>query len=66
VISPANYPRCRVQSKGLLATEAVVTIPWRGRYPLAVTSHFFEFLSDEGDVLMAPTNWNAGKDTKSW
>lgn len=48
-----RYPRCRVQSKGLLATEAVVTIPLRGRYPLAITSHFFEFLSEQGDVLMA-------------
>jgi hypothetical protein len=48
-----QYPRCRVQPKGLLATEAVVTIPWRGTYPLAVTSHFFEFLSDHGDVMRA-------------
>jgi hypothetical protein len=48
-----RYPGCRVQSKGLLATEAVVTIPWRGRFPLAVTSHFFEFLSEQGDVMAA-------------
>ena len=37
-----------VQPKGLLATECVVTIPWRNEKPLAVTSHFFEFL-DEHD-----------------
>lgn len=48
-----RFPRCRVQPKGLLATEAVVTIPWRGMYPLAVTSHFFEFVSAQGDVLLA-------------
>lgn len=48
-----RFPHCRVQAKGLLATEAVVTIPWRGSYPLAVTSHFFEFVSAEGDVLGA-------------
>ncbi len=48
-----RFAHCRVQPKGLLATEAAVTIPWRGCYPLAVTSHFFEFLSADGDVLTA-------------
>ena len=48
-----RFPRCRVQAKGLLATEAAVTIPWRGNYPLAVRSHFFEFLSEHGDVITA-------------
>lgn len=48
-----RFPGCGIQPKGLLATEAVVTIPWRGMYPLAVCSHFFEFLSDGGDVLLA-------------
>jgi len=48
-----RFPRCRVQPKGLLATEAVVSIPWRGRYPLAITSHFFEFLTADGDALAA-------------
>lgn len=47
-----RHPECRVQAKGLLATEAVITIPWSGRYPLAVTSHFFEFLTENGDVLL--------------
>lgn len=49
----SRYPCCRVQAKGLLATEAAVTIPWRENYPLAITSHFFEFLSEHGDELMA-------------
>jgi hypothetical protein len=48
-----RFPQCRVQPKGLLATEAVVTIPWRGRYPLAVNSHYFEFLTESGDVRAA-------------
>ncbi len=48
-----RFPDYRVQAKGLLATEAVITIPWRGCFPLAVQSHFFEFLSDEGDVFPA-------------
>ncbi|MCU0778715.1 MAG: GH3 auxin-responsive promoter family protein, partial [Akkermansiaceae bacterium] len=48
-----RFPKCRVQPKGLLATEAVVTIPWQGRHPLAVSSHFFEFLTDDGGLLAA-------------
>lgn len=48
-----QFPFCRVQPKGLLATEAAVTIPWRGKFPLAVTSHFFEFLTNAGDVRAA-------------
>jgi hypothetical protein len=43
----------RVQAKGLLATEAAVTIPWGGEYPLAVTSHFFEFIDEAGGVRRA-------------
>jgi len=38
-----------VQPKGLIATEAFVTIPYAGRHPLAIRSHFFEFLPDAGD-----------------
>jgi hypothetical protein len=39
-----------VQPKGLLATEAVVTIPWQHANPLAITSHYFEFIDDDGNV----------------
>jgi hypothetical protein len=42
-----------VQPKGLLATEAVVTIPWRDSHVLAVGSHFFEFLDEGGDPRLA-------------
>lgn len=46
-------PDVLVQPKGLLATEAVVTIPWRGTTPLAITSHLFEFINDEGEFFGA-------------
>jgi GH3 auxin-responsive promoter len=39
-------PGVQIQPKGLLATEAVVTIPFGGLTPLAIRSHFFEFLRD--------------------
>lgn len=48
-----KFPGVRVQAKGLLATEAAVTIPWGGDYPLAVTSHFFEFIDEAGGVRRA-------------
>ena len=42
-----------LQPKGLLATEAVVTIPFDGRHPLAIRSHFFEFVEPDGRVRLA-------------
>ena len=45
-------PRVHIQPKGLLATEAVVTLPFEGLTPLAVRSHFFEFLR-EGRAYLA-------------
>ena len=48
-----HFPTTPLQSKGLLATEAVVTIPYgqppstdgfNNGSPVAVTSHFFEFI----------------------
>ena len=48
-----RLPRVLVQSKGLLATECVVTIPIGSDRPLAVTSHYFEFLDGAGDVCGA-------------
>jgi hypothetical protein len=43
-----RFPQVLVQEKGLLATEAFVTIPFAGRSPLSVRSHFFEFIDDRG------------------
>lgn len=48
-----RLPRVRIQSKGLLATEACVTVPFAGRHPLALQSHFFEFIDEGGRVRPA-------------
>lgn len=45
-----RLPNVLVQPKGLLATEAVVTIPYAGSTVLALTSHYFEFLGEQGDL----------------
>jgi hypothetical protein len=45
-----QFPKVALQPKGLLATEGVVSIPFRGRWPLAVRSHFLEFLDSQGGV----------------
>lgn len=39
-----------VQAKGLLATEAIVTIPFGDAHPVAVNSHFFEFIGGDGNI----------------
>lgn len=39
-----RFPGVALQPKGLLATEAFVTLPFAGRHPLAIGSHYFEFL----------------------
>jgi hypothetical protein len=48
-----RFPRTRFQAKGLLATEAFVTIPFGARQPLAINSHFFEFIDDDGAAHLA-------------
>ena len=45
-----RFPRTHVQPKGLLATEAFVTIPFDGYHLVAVCSHFFEFMDEGGTV----------------
>ncbi|MCC6985850.1 MAG: GH3 auxin-responsive promoter family protein [Anaerolineales bacterium] len=48
------FPDVIIQPKGLLATEAFVSFPLTGYgNALAVTSHYFEFLSENGDILLA-------------
>lgn len=49
----SRFPRSCVQAKGLLATEAFVTIPFAGQCPLAIRSHFFEFIDDRQRVRLA-------------
>jgi antitoxin (DNA-binding transcriptional repressor) of toxin-antitoxin stability system len=48
-----RLPSAAIQPKGLLATEAFVSIPFGGRHPVAVASHFFEFLDARGDARLA-------------
>lgn len=48
-----RFPHIPIQPKGLLATEAFVSLPLANQHPLAVMSHFFEFLDDSGSVLLA-------------
>jgi GH3 auxin-responsive promoter len=45
-----RFPNVRIQPKGLIATEAFVSVPFQGHYPLAVRSHFFEFIDDAGSA----------------
>ena len=47
------FPGVRIQAKGLVATEAFVTIPMGPVRPLAIRSHFFEFLGPD-DRIFAP------------
>lgn len=48
-----RLPQVKLQAKGLLATEAFVSIPFAGWHPIAVTSHFFEFGNNRGATLRA-------------
>lgn len=41
-------PGVELQPKGLLATEAFTTLPFAGARPVALRSHFFEFLDAAG------------------
>lgn len=46
------FPKVIFEAKGLWATEGVVTIPFAGKFPLAVNSHFYEFeIPDTGEIL---------------
>jgi hypothetical protein len=50
-----KFPKVALQPKGLLATEAFVSFPLISKDggALAVTSHYFEFLTDAGDIFLA-------------
>jgi hypothetical protein len=45
-----RFPNVHVQPKGLLATEAFVTIPFAGNHPVAICSNFFEFIDARGQM----------------
>lgn len=42
-----RFPHVLVQPKGLIATEAFVTLPFGRQHPLTVTSHFYEFIDSQ-------------------
>ncbi|MDH3620555.1 MAG: GH3 auxin-responsive promoter family protein [Gammaproteobacteria bacterium] len=46
----AEFPGAHLQAKGLIATEAFVTLPLAASRPLAIRSHFLEFLDERGDI----------------
>lgn len=50
-----KFPGATMQGKGLLATEAFISFPLVGMEGgvLAVNSHFFEFIDENGDILLA-------------
>ena len=46
----AAFPSVAIQPKGLIATEGMMSLPWRARgAALALGSHFFEFLEPGAD-----------------
>lgn len=49
----AWFPDVEIEGKGLIATEAFVTLPFAGLHPLAVRSHFFEFIDEQGALHLA-------------
>jgi GH3 auxin-responsive promoter len=48
----SRFPATLVQPKGLIATEAFISLPFAGLHPLAVRSHFFEFIDTQGRVRL--------------
>ncbi len=48
-----RFPGVLLQRKGLLSTEAFVTVPFQNNYPLAIRSHFFEFIDSTGQIRLA-------------
>lgn len=54
-----RHPGVTLQGKGLWATEGVITIPFQGKYPAAITSHFLEWLDIETQKIL-PT-WELKK-----
>ncbi len=46
-------PEVEIQGKGLVATEAFISLPFAGLHPIAIRSHFFEFVDADGRVRTA-------------
>ncbi|EEF61888.1 GH3 auxin-responsive promoter [Pedosphaera parvula Ellin514] len=50
-----RFPGLLLQPKGLIASEAFVTLPFGSYQPLAIHSHFFEFIDADGRILLVDT-----------
>jgi hypothetical protein len=51
----ALFPRVAIQPKGLIATEGLMSFPWRAAGNcLAITSHFFEFAESDSENDQSP------------
>lgn len=48
-----TFPDATIQPKGLISTEAFVSLPWGDAHPLAINSHYFEFKDDAGKLHLA-------------
>lgn len=55
-----RFPGIRIQPKGLIATEGIISLPFRSQFPLAVTSHFLEFIDERGRIWTADQLVNGG------
>ncbi|MBU1167946.1 MAG: GH3 auxin-responsive promoter family protein [Proteobacteria bacterium] len=55
------FPDAAFLAKGLWSTEGVVTIPYQGKYPLAATSHFYEFIDHDTQRIHAPWDLKKGQ-----
>jgi hypothetical protein len=46
------FHHATLQGKGIWTTEGVISIPYKGHYPLALNSHFYEFeCTQSGQIL---------------
>lgn len=49
----ACFSNCKIQPKGIVATEGFVSLPFEGKWPLAITSHFLEFIAPTNEPCFA-------------
>jgi hypothetical protein len=54
------FSSSQFQGKGLWATEGVVTFPFKGRWPLALRSHFYEFRNLQTNQVVSLSNLKIG------
>lgn len=56
------FKHAHFESKGLWATEGVVTIPFEGQFPIAANSHFYEFMLEDTKEILP--SWELKKGMK--